>query len=212
MNAHERDPLGGGGDDEPLDLDEFPADDDELEFDDPAQAALVEDEPLAPEPAAPRVPLPRIAIVGRPNVGKSTLANRLARRRVSIVDPHEGVTRDRVAQIAEFDLATGKRVVEVIDTGGIGIVDRHDLGEHVERQVRRAIESSQLVLLVVDARDGLLPLDMQVAGWLRGLDKPVLLVANKAEGRDPHWEAEQFHRLGVGAERRGARSALRAHR
>ncbi|TAJ17118.1 MAG: GTP-binding protein, partial [Planctomycetota bacterium] len=147
-------------------------DGEELDFDDPSEAALVEDEPVAREPEAPRVPLPRIAIVGRPNVGKSTLANRLARRRVSIVDPHEGVTRDRVAQIAEFDLSTGRRFVEIIDTGGIGIVDRDDLGEHVERQVRRAIETSHLVLLVVDARDGLLPLDMAVAGWLRGLDKP----------------------------------------
>jgi GTP-binding protein len=154
------------------------------------------DEPVAPP--EPHVPLTRIAIVGRPNVGKSTLANRLARRRVSIVDPHAGVTRDRIAQIAELDLSTGRRVVEVVDTGGIGIVDRDDLGKDVERQVHRAIDTSDLVLFMVDAREGLTPLDMTVATWLRGLKKPVLLVANKAEGRESHWEAENFHRLGVG--------------
>src|SRR5262245_25070262 len=111
--------------DDELDLlDEFPSDDDgddlevdgELAADAALEAGAAAHLPAPAPPAAPRVPLARIAIVGRPNVGKSTLANRMARRRVSIVDPHEGVTRDRVAQIAQFDLSTGKRIVEVIDT------------------------------------------------------------------------------------------------
>jgi GTP-binding protein len=143
-----------------------------------------------------------VAIVGRPNVGKSTLLNRLCGSRVAIVEPTSGVTRDRVAVPARLRVETDEgqleRWVEVIDTGGIGIVDRDDLGEVVEAQVRTAVQSADAILFVVDVRDGLTPLDTEVAERLRGAGRPVLLVANKAEGRDAAWEVDAFRRLGFG--------------
>jgi GTP-binding protein len=88
----------------------------------------------------------------------------------------------------------------VIDTGGLGIVDRDDLGPHVEAQVDTALKGADLVLFLVDVRDGLTPPDKQVAKLLRGADVPVQLVINKAEGGGFEWEAESFHALGVGGE------------
>ncbi|MCC6406046.1 MAG: ribosome biogenesis GTPase Der [Planctomycetes bacterium] len=147
---------------------------------------------------APVQRLPRVAIVGRPNVGKSTLLNRLCGSRVSIVEPTAGVTRDRVSVPSRIPTHWGERWVDVTDTGGIGIVDRDDLGEDVERQVRFAVELADLVLFVVDAREGLTPLDKAVADRLRGLPKPVLLVVNKVDAKGVEWEIESFRRLGVG--------------
>ncbi len=150
--------------------------------------------------APARRALSRVAIVGRPNVGKSTLLNRLCGSRVSIVEPTSGVTRDRVAVPAHLRAVTDEgdveRWVEMVDTGGIGIVDRDDLGEVVEAQVQLAIESSDAVLFVVDVRDGITPLDVEVATRLRGAKRPVLLVANKAEARETGWEVDAFRRLG----------------
>ena len=142
--------------------------------------------------------LPRVVIVGRPNVGKSTLLNRLCRSRVSIVEPTEGVTRDRVSVLVRLDTPWGERPVEVTDTGGVGIVDRDDLGPHVEEQIRAALLTADLVLFVVDARAGLAPLDEEVARRLRGFEKPVLLVVNKVEGEKLEWEVDAFRALGVG--------------
>ena len=144
--------------------------------------------------------VPRIAIVGRPNVGKSTLSNRLCHSRVSIVEPTEGVTRDRVSVFARIPTADGERAVEVIDTGGVGIVDRDDLGPFVEQQIDAALRSADLVLFLVDARSGLTPLDEEVAKRLRGLEKPVLLVVNKVEGPREQWSVDEFRRLGLGGE------------
>jgi len=141
--------------------------------------------------------LPRVAIVGRPNVGKSTLANRMCGSRVSIVEPTAGVTRDRVTVPARLDTDGGSRWIEVIDTGGIGIVDRDDLGPLVEQQIQAAMDTARLILWVVDVRDGITPLDLEVAKRLRGLPIPVLLVANKAEGTRFHWDVGEFHRLGI---------------
>src|SRR5436190_4189904 len=93
---------------------------------------------------------PVIAIVGRPNVGKSTLLNALSRGLVSIVEPTPGVTRDRVGVLCTL----ADRTVEIVDTGGIGIVDVQGLGPHVEKQVATAIESADVILFVVDAREG----------------------------------------------------------
>jgi GTPase SAR1 family protein len=107
----------------------------------------------------PGVVLRRIAIVGRPNVGKSTLLNRMCNSRVSIVEPTAGVTRDRVAVPARITTEDGERWFEVIDTGGIGIVDRDDLGREVEAQVQLAVESADIVLFVVDVTTASTPLD-----------------------------------------------------
>jgi len=140
---------------------------------------------------------PRIAIVGRPNVGKSTLTNRLAGRRVSITEPTAGVTRDRISVPATLRGDLGNRVVELVDTGGVGIVDRDDLGPHVEGQVKTAMQVADLVLFMVDAREGVTPLDKTVAGLLRGINTPILLIANKAESEKIEWEISNFYALGI---------------
>src|SRR5262245_30201583 len=121
--------------------------------------------------------LPTVAIVGRPNVGKSSLLNALARRRISIVDPMAGVTRDRVAAICEVD----ERYFEVVDTAGYGFEDADNLTAHVEQQIQFAIAGADLILFVVDIREGVTPLDVKVAELLRAADRPVWLIANKAD-------------------------------
>ena len=138
--------------------------------------------------------LPVVAIVGRPNVGKSSLFNWLAGRRISIVDPTAGVTRDRVATVVH----AGDRYFELVDTGGMGILDADDLTEDVERQIRHAIDEAAVVLFLADVRDGLVPLDHTVAERLRVVQKPVVFVANKAD--DPKFDpqAAEFVRLGFG--------------
>ncbi len=138
--------------------------------------------------------LPTVAIVGRPNVGKSSLLNALAGRRVSIVEPTPGVTRDRVSALCDVD----GLFVELVDTGGYGIVDRDDLTEHVERQIRFAIERADLILFVVDVRDGVMPLDTTMAGILRNHHSRVLLVANKADAPEIAPQSAEFERLGFG--------------
>ena len=103
--------------------------------------------------------LPVVAIVGRPNVGKSSLLNCFAERRIAIVDEVPGVTRDRVSTIITHDDVT----MEIIDTGGVGIVDRDDLGEHVDRQIEQAIRGANVIIFLADVRDGITPLDREVA-------------------------------------------------
>ncbi|MBP3957907.1 ribosome biogenesis GTPase Der [Gemmata sp. G18] len=138
--------------------------------------------------------LPIVAIVGRPNVGKSSLFNWLAGRRISIVDPTAGVTRDRVSTVVEH----GGRVWEIMDTGGIGIVDVDDLSADVDRQIQLAIESAALVVFMVDVREGIVPLDQDVAARLRTINKPVILVANKADTEKLGQQAGEFCKLGYG--------------
>ena len=121
--------------------------------------------------------LPKVAIIGRPNVGKSSLLNALAGAMISIVEPTAGVTRDRVSTFVAKD----ERYFELIDTGGYGIVDSDQLSEHIEQQIFQAIESAQLILFMVDIRDGLVPLDEQIAQLLRKNDLDVIGVANKAD-------------------------------
>ena len=140
------------------------------------------------------MPLPVVAIVGRPNVGKSSLFNSLAGRRISIVDPTAGVTRDRVSTALEKD----GRHFELVDTGGMGIVDHDNLTEDVERQIRHAIDAAAVILFVVDIRDGVVPLDELVADRLRVLGKPVIFVANKADELRQDIGMADLFRLGYG--------------
>ena len=138
--------------------------------------------------------LPIVAIVGRPNVGKSSLFNWLAGRRISIVDPTAGVTRDRVSTVIEH----AGRAWELMDTGGIGIVDVDNLTADVERQIQVALDSAAVVLFVVDVRDGIVPLDEEVAERLRKIKKPVILVANKADTEKLGQQAGEFCKFGYG--------------
>jgi GTPase len=134
----------------------------------------------------------QVAIVGRPNVGKSSLFNWLAGRRLAIVDPTSGVTRDRVTYLVEI----GDRYVEMVDTGGMGIEDPDNLTEHIEEQIEAAIDSATMILFVVDTRDGLVPLDEEVARRLRYVTVPVVCVANKSDAPGLDQQADEFYRLG----------------
>lgn len=145
--------------------------------------------------------LPVVAIVGRPNVGKSSLLNTLAGKRISIVDPTPGVTRDRVSAVCEVD----DRYFELIDTGGYGIEDADDLTAHVEQQIQLAISGASLILFVVDIQQEITPLDSEVARLLRGgkagalqPKAPVLLVANKADIEQHKQQAGSLIKLGFG--------------
>jgi len=138
--------------------------------------------------------LPIVAIVGRPNVGKSTLLNTIARKRISIVEEFAGVTRDRVSFLVEWE---GRRF-ELVDTGGIGMVDVADIAGHVEEQVDLALAGADVVLFVTDVREGVNPLDRRIADRLRRLDGPVIVVANKAETERLETGALDFHALGLG--------------
>ncbi len=138
--------------------------------------------------------MPRIAIVGRPNVGKSTLLNRLAKRRVSIVHDRPGVTRDRVS----IEVEIMGRQVEIIDTGGIGITDEAQLDAEIDQQIDAAISSADLILMLVDAKEGLQPLDHSVAERLRPLEKKCHLVVNKCEADRELDSIAEFWTLGLG--------------
>jgi GTPase len=138
--------------------------------------------------------LPIVAIVGRPNVGKSSLLNMLAGRRIAIVDPTAGVTRDRVSTICELD----DRYFELIDTGGYGIEDQDDLTAHVRQQIRYAIDAASLILFIVDVREEITPLDLEVARLLRSVSTPVQLVANKADAAIHEQQAGTLAALGFG--------------
>jgi GTPase len=140
------------------------------------------------------VPIPQVAIVGRPNVGKSSLFNWLAGRRLAIVDPTPGVTRDRLAT----PIQAGERWFELIDTGGMGIHDSDNLTLHVERQITLAMDKASVIIFLVDVRTGPVPLDEHVAERLRGIDKPVILVANKSDHPGLDDQAGEFYKFGFG--------------
>jgi GTP-binding protein len=135
-----------------------------------------------------------VAIVGFPNVGKSTLLNRLTGTRAAVVHEQPGVTRDRKELICEW----GTSRFLLIDTGGVDIADSSPMTKSIAAQARQAIEEADLILFVVDARAGITPGDEEVADILRRARKPVLLLANKID--DPAQEslALDLHRLGLG--------------
>ncbi|MHC4733982.1 MAG: ribosome biogenesis GTPase Der [Planctomycetota bacterium] len=135
-----------------------------------------------------------VAIIGRPNVGKSSLFNALAGEMISIVEPTAGVTRDRVSVFVGRD----DRYFELIDTGGYGVVDSDQLSEHIEQQIGTAIESANLVIFMVDIRDGIVPLDQTIARLLRKHELDVIGVANKADNAKMFSAAGEFSKLGFG--------------
>lgn len=137
---------------------------------------------------------PVVAIVGRPNVGKSTLFNRIVGARIAIVESEPGVTRDRLYQDAEWN----GRNFTLVDTGGLDFQEAGEVIAGVRRQVELAIREADMILLVVDARAGLNPDDEEAALIIRKADKPTLLVANKVERYDSSLDLFDFYRLGLG--------------
>jgi GTP-binding protein len=137
---------------------------------------------------------PKVAVVGFPNVGKSTLVNRLAGGREAVTHAEPGVTRDRKRVPGEWNGIS----FELIDTGGIDLEDSADLAREVQRQAREAIAEADLVLLVVDARAGLRAGDDELAALLREADVPVIVVANKVDRPGSDYVAAEFHKLGLG--------------
>src|SRR5437764_13763695 len=135
-----------------------------------------------------------VAIVGFPNVGKSTLVNRLTESRAAVVHETPGVTRDRKELVCEWN---GKQFL-LIDTGGVDIADPNPITRSIADQARAAVEEADLVVFLTDARAGITPGDEELAQILRAAHKPVLLVANKIDDPDQDALAFEFHRLGLG--------------
>src|SRR6188508_3780830 len=136
--------------------------------------------------------LPVVAIVGRPNVGKSTLFNRLIGERLAIISDVAGTTRDRVYGTGEWN----GRTFTVVDTGGLELEPGTPIEERVQDQARVAIEEADLILFVVDAHAGLAPLDYEVADRLRRAEAPVILVVNKGDNPAREADAVEFFALG----------------
>ena len=138
--------------------------------------------------------IPKVAIVGRPNVGKSTLFNWLVEKRIAIEDPTAGVTRDRLVQRISLE----GRTIDLVDTGGMGFDDPDGLTERIDAQIEAGLADAAVVLLVVDVRTGLVPADHDVAARVRRIGVPVLLVANKADDARLDDHAHEFAALGFG--------------
>jgi GTP-binding protein len=140
------------------------------------------------------MPIPTVAIVGRPNVGKSTLFNRLVGKRLALVDDRPGVTRDRregEAKLLGLDF-------RVIDTAGFENEEPHTLPGRMRQQTEAAVREADAALFLIDAREGLTPMDEEIGRWLRVETTPVIVVANKVEGRAAESGALEAYRLGLG--------------
>ena len=146
------------------------------------------------EDEEPRELLGTVAIVGFPNVGKSTLINRLTGSRAAVVHETPGVTRDRKELVCEW----GGREFLLVDTGGVDVADQSPITRGIAEQAKVAIADADLVLFVVDAQTGITPGDEEIAGILRHSHKPVILIANKIDDPAQDANALEFHRLGLG--------------
>jgi GTP-binding protein len=136
---------------------------------------------------------PIVAIVGRPNVGKSTLFNRITRRRDAIVDDRPGVTRDRHYGDAEWD----QRAFVLVDTGGFIGGDADQFAASIRYQVEQAVSQADAVVLVLDGKGGVSPFDRDLVGWLRTREQPVFYVVNKIDGPAQEQQLFEFYALGV---------------
>ena len=137
---------------------------------------------------------PTVAVVGYPNVGKSTLVNRLSGTREAVVHEQAGVTRDRKEIEADWN-GVG---FTLVDTGGVDLAEESEMSEAVRRHARAAVAEADLALLVVDARAGLRPGDAELAGELRGGRVPVIVAANKVDDARHSGLAAEFYGLGLG--------------
>src|SRR4051794_19225873 len=144
------------------------------------------------DPDAPTEGLPIVAMVGRPNVGKSTLFNRVVGERQAVVEDRARTTRDRIYAVAEWN---GRRFV-VVDTGGLERHPNDPIEEKVQEQARLAIGEADVIIFLVDADAGEVPADLEAAEILRTASSPILVAANKADNRKRELEAAEFHRLG----------------
>jgi len=138
--------------------------------------------------------MPTVAILGRPNVGKSTLFNRLCGQRVALVDPTPGVTRDRRSGLAKL----GDLEFDVIDTAGLDDAEAGTMEASMQQQTERAVQAADVVLLMIDARTGLTPMDRHFSDRLRKAPVPVILVANKCEGKAAAAGLYEAYELGFG--------------
>src|SRR4029078_2761490 len=137
--------------------------------------------------------LPNVAIVGRPNVGKSALFNRLVRRKIASVHDQPGITRDRLSAIC----TRGERPFTLWDTGGIFGVGERELTQQVRNAAENALRASDVLLFVVDAKEGLSPVDKELARMLRKSQKSVVLVINKIDNEKHETLAAEFYSLGL---------------
>jgi GTP-binding protein len=144
---------------------------------------------------------PVITLVGRPNVGKSTLFNRLTRSRDALVADLPGLTRDRHYGEGRAGTQDGARPYLIVDTGGFEPVAKEGILYQMARQTRQAVEESDVIVFIVDGRVGLAPQDAAIASYLRKTGRPVLLVVNKAEGMRHSAVATDFYELGLGEPR-----------
>jgi GTPase len=137
---------------------------------------------------------PIVAIIGRQNVGKSTLLNRLAGKRISIVEDLPGTTRDRVFT----DVSWNEKSFTLIDTGGLELGMETEIDRGVKEQITQAMSEADTIIFMVDVKDGIMPADSEIADLVRRLKKPTLLVANKADNEKLEAQAVEFYRLGLG--------------